>query len=156
NSADPAAARTFVDAAQIAAGSAGFVPSTLAPSTASTAHIADVPSGTPLTTSVVDTIIGQRWDADELLALANIQGWSVDQLQTEIETEVALQTRTASGELHVFRQRAAGFGHNAPYYPSLPASLRIPTVVRAPGSGGGVKWQAVDPAFPNWEDTLNF
>jgi hypothetical protein len=155
NSADPSAATTIIDVETLTAGKRGYLPANLTIPAGPQGSIADIPASTALTTSVAQFIIGKRWDADELLALASIQGWPVDQLQTDINEEVA-QQGAASGTVHIFRQRAAAFGHNAPFYGSLPVSLRHETAVQVPDNDGGVTWAGVAPAYPhNWEPDLN-
>jgi hypothetical protein len=155
NAADPSAATTVVDVEALAAGKGGYLPATLSVPSGPQGNVADIPAGTALTNAVAQFIIGKRWDADELLALSSTQGWSIDQLQTDINEEVASQA-TANGSVHVFQQRAAAFGHNAPFWPSLPVNLREETAVRVPDNDGGVTWKGVDPAYGHdWEGDLN-
>ncbi|MEM1251940.1 MAG: putative baseplate assembly protein [Cyanobacteria bacterium P01_H01_bin.21] len=66
----------------------------------------------PLTQAQIDShIIGKSWPQEDLLALIETQGWSVDSLT---ETIIIQQTAPAQpAEVYVFRLSAPVFGHNA-------------------------------------------
>jgi predicted phage baseplate assembly protein len=111
-----------------------------------TGSINDFPARTPLTTSVVQQILAKSWDASDLVALAQVQKWPLDQLSADIALQVA-QLRQ-SGGVFAFRQRAAVFGYNAPLWSSLPPSLRYDSIFK-----GATTDITVPAAYPaDWDN----
>lgn len=113
-------------------------------------HPGDLPPGTPLDQSAVLAILKRSWDAQDLLALANIQKWPLDALSDALNEQ--FDTNHAAppklGAAFVMRQQVATFGHNAPFYKSLQPILRFPSKF-ATGNGS----VQVAPAYPsNWEN----
>lgn len=78
---------------------------------------------------VKSTILNASWRQDDLLAFAATQNWSLEELATSINKQVALASQTPPFEVFALRTRASLFGHNAPRYESLPASLRLGEIV---------------------------
>jgi hypothetical protein len=100
---------------------------------------------------------GHVWaDQTGLLAFAQSQNWSVDQLENAIN---ALRGQRAPGvgppvRAFVLKTRASLFGHNAPLWDSLPPSLRYDSSVqKVDGNGTPVNEYTRIPApfFPSWE-----
>jgi len=86
-------------------------------------NVTDFPSKTELTEAVVKQIIEKKWSEENLSALVRVQNWNGAALVANI-AEQSSRRGTASGAgVFVFRQRAAVFGHNAPNYDLLTASL---------------------------------
>ncbi|MGI9102241.1 MAG: putative baseplate assembly protein [Terriglobales bacterium] len=145
---------TFVDVAKIEPGAIGYEPPKFTSPTLVSGKISDFKPNTPLTSQATQEIVKKRWGSDTLIALAKTQRWDVDQLSTLIDEAVA-QTPAASGQVLVFRQHASLFGHNAPNWYSLPASMR--PVDAEVLSRGRVTKKIIknqdEPAFPdNWEN----
>lgn len=114
------------------------------PSHLAEGRIGDFPAGTPLDERVVRKIIARTWNAEDLSALALVQGWPVAQLVANINEQTA--RRDAGAGVFAFRQRASAFGHNAPKYKSLPAVLRLGETVRS---------KPAERAYPfDWENRL--
>ncbi|MFG6103133.1 putative baseplate assembly protein [Leptothoe sp. EHU-05/26/07-4] len=66
----------------------------------------------PLTQAQIDSrIISKSWSQEDLLALIENQGWSVDSLTETIVTQQTAPPQPA--EIYVFRLSAPVFGHNA-------------------------------------------
>ncbi len=110
----------------------------------------DFPPGTPLDVTTVDAILAKRWLAEDLVVLAKMQQWSLDQLSNALNQRLSDTTQypPAKGAVYVLRQQVATFGHNAPYYFSLQPNLRYQTVFNA----GGGHTHTVPAAYPsNWE-----
>jgi len=114
-------------------------------------QIADIPANTPLDQTTVSAILSKRWDAEDLVALAKIQNWPLDQLSTALNEslENTQANVPATGEAFVLRQQAAPFGHNAPNYYSLQPLLRYKTRFRT--ASGFVTVDAAYPSSKNWE-----
>lgn len=155
-SVDPQSSTTQIDVAVLTPGVPGYNPASYSRRTPTAqGSINDFPAGTALDDSVVQQIISKQWDADTLLALAKIQNWPVDQLAADINQKVEQQTAQPSGQLFVFRQRAAAFGYNAPLWDSLQPPLRLWSVFQEADtskSPPGTVLVAVPPAYETtWE-----
>jgi predicted phage baseplate assembly protein len=72
---------------------------------------------------VTQYMIGKSWIAADLFALANYQNWSYKELTASIDKVVKSPTPPTKTEVHVFRKRAAVFGHNAPQFIYVKESL---------------------------------
>ncbi len=109
----------------------------------------------PLNANTVNNrILGRKWHQADLLALAAAQQWPLDKLTAAIQGQLAARASASAGELYVMRQRAALFGHNAPAYESLPASLRFTSFREATKTTAGIAtFASVGAAFgTNWEN----
>ncbi len=102
---------------------------------------------------VRNRVLPYAWKAEDLVALAAAQGWSLDALEESVRRLAATPPTPSPTGVFALRQRAALFGHNAPRWDSLPASQRIGEWVvkrNADGSVSGAEF--VSPAYPNsWE-----
>jgi predicted phage baseplate assembly protein len=110
----------------------------------------DFAPGTPLDVTAVDRILAKRWFAEDLVALAKMQQWSLDDLSNALNQRMSDPTQypPVRGAVFVLRQQVATFGHNAPFYLSLQPNLRVSTVFHA---GGGHTY-TIPAAYPsNWE-----
>jgi hypothetical protein len=74
-------------------------------------------------------ILNASWRQDDLLAFASTQNWSLEELAKSINEQVAPGAQTPPLEVFGLRTRASLFGHNAPRYEALPASLRLGEIV---------------------------
>jgi hypothetical protein len=112
---------------------------------------ADFPAETPLNEEVVEEIIGKRWGAQDLAALAEVQGWPLAQLEASLNERLARRADAEGRGVFALRLRAAVFGHNAPLYDSLPGVLRHGEQIKN-SSGTTV---SVAAAYPeDWEGRL--
>ena len=104
-----------------------------------------------LTEQVVQSaIVSKAWSEEDLSAAVNMQGWDVEALAAAVKKQTAQPAPSALTRVFALRQRAAIFGHNAPKWGSLPASLRFGEVVK-----NSAKVDTVNPAVfpaPGWED----
>jgi hypothetical protein len=109
-------------------------------------------------TLVWDSIKGFLWqDQNDLVAIATARSWSLDQLEAAINAWRGQIAPFADPPLQVFtlKVRASLFGHNAPTWLSLPASLRFDQGVRQVDSSGKptASFTFVPAAFPtDWDD----
>jgi hypothetical protein len=104
-----------------------------------------------LTEQVVQSkIISKAWSEEDLSAAVNIQGWDAEALVASVKEQTAQPAPAVGTGVFALRQRAAIFGHNAPKWGSLPASLRFGEVVKNKDKAEVVN----QPAFPapGWED----
>ncbi len=104
-------------------------------------------------TLIENEILNKTWNSADLLELAEIQGWSIDELREGISNLRAQSNEDHHIGVFVFRKRAAIFGHNAPLYESLPTNMRVSdfAVVRD-SDGNVVRYTEVLPAYPDsWE-----
>jgi hypothetical protein len=69
-------------------------------------------------TVIREKIIGKRWRDEDLIAVAGIQGWKINELVANIRKQTSSSTPPGGG-VFAFRQLAAIFGHNAPLNASL-------------------------------------
>jgi hypothetical protein len=107
-----------------------------------------------LTTDALEQdILDQSWDAADLMAFIQSKKWS----PAEVMTAVMAAPSAGGGSVIRFRQRASVFGHNAPAYDTLPASLR-PAPPPAAGSGAGIGKVPDTTTVPypdNWDAPAN-
>jgi hypothetical protein len=86
------------------------------PSPVADGSINDFPNKVELDDNVVQDIVARTWKAEDLLALATMQGWS----EGALVSAIARKTSTLPAvKVYVFRQQAGIFGHNAPFYKSI-------------------------------------
>ena len=79
----------------------------------------------PLTEdSVKNTILGHTWNADDVIALAAQQGWSLEELEKNIVAQDVQRADTSSAAVYALRVRASLFGHNAPNWDTLIPELQ--------------------------------
>jgi hypothetical protein len=64
-------------------------------------------------------IIGRRWSAADLSALAGIQRWNVASLEQNIGSQTAAPSLLNNTGVFAFHEKAGIFGHNAPNYNGL-------------------------------------
>lgn len=119
--------------------------------------VSDFSTKVALDEGVVKKIIDRTWGAEDLSALAEMQGWSVGALMTSIAKQTALRTLPENTGVFAFRQHAAVFGYNAPKWDSLPANLRFNTNIATYKKNGTSvvfdKYELVPAAFgTNWEE----
>jgi hypothetical protein len=68
-----------------------------------------------LTDSAIQThIIGSSWPSEDLLALAEVQGWNIEQLAAGVIAAQPELNLTETTGIFVFRKRGNIFGYNAP------------------------------------------
>ena len=90
-------------------------------------------------------IISQSWQAQDVFALAQMQGWSLQQLETNIVRHTSVPSLLTNAGVFAFRQQAGIFGHNAPHYTSLLKPNSTPMYPHAWDPNG----------FEIWRDSLN-
>jgi hypothetical protein len=107
--------------------------------------INDFPSRVPLDDVAISKIVGRKWAAADLRAVATMQGWTLAALTRALDERTAAKPAAGSAGVFAFRLRAAVFGHNAPRWESLPAAMRI--------SHRAEKYKLVDgaPVFDKYE-----
>ncbi len=88
------------------------------PKDLSIGFIKDVPSSSLSNNNSLD-IISQSWQAEDLFALAQMQGWSLLQLEINIGKHTSVPSLLTNAGVFAFRQQVGIFGHNAPHYTSL-------------------------------------
>jgi len=108
------------------------LPAYIRPTGLAEGQITDFAPNTPLNEATVNQIIQRKWSEENLSALAEVQGWPVGELITNINKQTARREYPAGSGVFAFRQRAALFGHNAPDWKSLPIALRIGEVDPTP------------------------
>jgi hypothetical protein len=81
--------------------------------------------------NVQSKIIDKAWTEENLQLFLTMNAWNADDLITAVENH--LNAPVSSGDEGVFalRQKVGFFGHNGPYYKSLPESLRTVTGTRS-------------------------
>ena len=115
---------------------------------------------TELDEGVIQQIVARRWSAEDLSALARVQGWTESALTAGINEFVSRRSTAPDERVFAFRQRAALFGYNAPKWESLPASTHFGqriTKFKLDSSGNPVVdgFGFVAAAFPvNWEERM--
>lgn len=111
-------------------------------------------------TLVWDSIKGFLWqDQNDLVAIATMRSWPLDSIETGINAWRDRIAPFADPPLQVFtlKVRASLFGHNAPSWDALPASLRFDSSVRQVDANGTPtgSFTFVPAAFPynsrNWD-----
>jgi predicted phage baseplate assembly protein len=118
---DPAANATVVDLTN------GHDPAATATSPATGSP---PPPRSPLTDHLIEgLVLGHRWEQADLVAVAIAQGWSVDDVATRIDRLVAGRLAKPALTVGLFRTRAPLFGHNAPNYAALTASIKGGTTI---------------------------
>jgi len=139
---------TEIDFEELSPGEAGYTPTQFSPQAQAEGAISDFQPSTPLSSEVAKKIISRKWDADILLALAQIQKWDLDQLSANLN-QVLEAMQSPQGQAFVFEQTANCFGYNAPLWDSLPVTMRYTTIAQNSSPPN----QVVDPPFPfSWED----
>lgn len=88
-------------------------------------------------------IISQSWNAQDLFALTQMQGWSLQQLEVNIGKHTSVPSLLTKAGVFAFRQQVGIFGHNAPHYKSLLTPTSQPMYPHA--------W---DPGFEIWRDSV--
>lgn len=114
----------------------------------------------PLTETAINTgIIQKSWTESDLAAQASIQGWDAKELITSINAGILKLESPPQPQLpltvvpgvYAFNTRAAAFGHNAPAYATLPASLTKGTPAVA-ARNGKAAIDAIPPVYTiNWD-----
>lgn len=135
---------TRVDFSNIPAEPPPFVRSTSLPA----GNVNDLLTKVPLTQGLIAVqIIGKSWSGDDLAAVVAIQQWDEQALAAAVKAQ--LTRFPSSSQIFALRQRAAIFGHNAPFYPSLSTNLRYGEQIKdATGAP-----TTVPAAYPtNWEN----
>jgi predicted phage baseplate assembly protein len=89
-------------------------------------------------------IISQSWNAQDLFALTQIQGWNLNSLVENIRRQTKVTSLLTNAGIFAFRQQVGIFGHNAPHYSSL---LKADSNPLYPNP-----W---DPSFEIWRDSMN-
>ncbi len=112
-------------------------------------------------TLVWDSIKGFLWqDQNDLVAIATTRAWPLDQLEAGINAWRGKIAPFADPPLQVFtlKVRASLFGHNAPAWASLPASLRFNQGVQQVDNTGKPtgSYTPVPAAFPTDWDYYNY
>jgi predicted phage baseplate assembly protein len=82
----------------------------------------DFKSKVGLNDNVVGQLINKSWSEGELLAIATVQGWSLDSIVNNIAKRPKRPKLSSEKGVFVFRQRAALFGYNAPKQPTYNAN----------------------------------
>lgn len=126
--------------------SATFTPMFTRP-TAAQGSVNDFPNKVALSETVVNQLIAKNWKMEDLEALAAIQGWSLDDLATNINRATSLEESDAAKGVFALRQRASIFGHNAPRWDTLPVALRFPQAVY------DETWKFIENTVPPFEDS---
>ena len=105
--------------------------------------------------TVANRILGRVWRQSDLAALAAAQQWPLGRLEEAIRGALAMRPMASPGQLHVLRQRAALFGHNAPRHDALPVALRFPSFREKTKTTNGVTtFVGVTAAYGgSWENT---
>jgi predicted phage baseplate assembly protein len=102
------------------------------------------------------TILSRSWRQDDLLAFAAGQNWSLEELATSINKQLAPGSQQQPLEVFALRVRASLFGHNAPQYTSLPAGLREGEWVAKQKKVGATSKEVLEFVAPsylsNWEE----
>ncbi len=105
---------------------------------------------------VRNMILSRSWRYDDLLTFAARQNWSLEELATSINRQLALGAQQHPVEVFALRVRASLFGHNAPNYTSLPSSVREGEWVPRQKMVGSVSEEVLEFAEPtfdsNWEE----
>ena len=77
-----------------------------------------------LNAAAVQQILSENifWNQKDLVLLANLNQWPLEQLEAAINQQVAANSQPPSGLVLAFRQQAAGFGFNLPMLETPPFS----------------------------------
>jgi hypothetical protein len=86
----------------------------LTPKTSGSGKMSDYPNPVPLTVQVVKKITQKKWDAQKLINLAAIQGWSLESLASGIREAIGQPSQPPGTGVYVFRVHAPVFGYNFP------------------------------------------
>lgn len=108
----------------------------------------------PLSDAIVESaVLPALWDQQDLLALAAVQKWSVDDLESSINALRDAPPALSQQGVFSFAVRASVFGYNAPRWDSLSPNLRYGDFYFTYNSDGTVKSvTAKDPVYPDdWE-----
>lgn len=89
------------------------------PTGLATGDINTFPEKVELTSETTGQIISLRWSAEDLAAVAQIQGWDTAALTANVAELLAQSTLASGAGVFAFRQQSGIFGHNAPSYKSL-------------------------------------
>ncbi|HEX6729793.1 MAG TPA: hypothetical protein VF074_07270, partial [Pyrinomonadaceae bacterium] len=107
-------------------------------------NVSDFATSAVLNNNQSVQILSQSWSAQDLFVVAQIQGWSLNDLT------ISIGKQTLSGPslppdagVFAFRQQVGIFGHNAPHYNSL---LNADSQALYP-----IKW---DPSFEIWRNSI--
>ena len=77
-------------------------------------QISKFQSNSSLDKTTVNNIIGHSWSSENLIMLAEAQGWDIDEIESTINRQISNREQTSNTGVFVFRQTASLFGHNAP------------------------------------------
>lgn len=66
-----------------------------------------------------ELLAGKRWRQEDLISLATIQGWEVEDLAAVVARINEKRNDAVAGDVFAMRKKAAIFGHNAPPCPQL-------------------------------------
>ena len=94
------------------------------------------------------------WKNEDILALAEIQGWDVDELVEGIKAALDVsQSFTGGKGVYAMRQRGSVFGHGAVEWGSLSSKLRYEErILRYNTDGTFKKYEIIPPVYPDdWE-----
>ncbi len=125
--ADHTAARTRVTCETVAAEQGDMAPKT-APTSGRTSTVFPIAPTKPGTVPLNDTtvralILGQAWNESELSAIATMYHWNLKELLIIIQRLTQSVARLAGEGVYALRTKLGFFGHNAPYYESVSASI---------------------------------
>jgi hypothetical protein len=76
-------------------------------------QVSDVTETTLNATAIQQVLKINTWDASTLVLLAQMNQWPIEQLEAAVNQQTAAN-QSATGQVYVFRQQAAGFGFNLP------------------------------------------
>lgn len=90
-------------------------------------------------------IISQSWRTRDLFSLAQMHGWSLPALESNIVKHTSVPSLLTNAGVFAFRQQVGIFGHNAPHYSSL-LTPRSEPLYPNPWDPNG---------FEIWRDSMN-
>ena len=107
-------------------------------------HVSDFSASSLLTNNNSVQILSQSWNAQDLFAVTQLQGWNLNDLAISIANQSSVSSLPPEAGVFAFRQQVGIFGHNAPHYKSL---LKQDSTPLYP-----IPW---DPSFEIWRDSTN-
>jgi len=102
--------------------------------------------------SNVDLLLESGLSEAELQAAVKMRGWSMDDVLDYAGTKPR-QPITGAVQIYVMRERAAIFGHNAPYFLSLPEEIRK-TSSTDTGKAFQHDWDVAGSPWVVWNDSI--
>jgi len=106
--------------------------------------VSDFSTSAVLTNNNSVQIISQSWSAQDLFAVTQIQGWSLNDLVANITNQTKVPSLLTNAGVFAFRQQVGVFGHNAPHYRSLLKANSSPLYP--------IPW---DPSFEIWKNSVD-